>query len=164
MFIGFDMESVQPKEITRDQRICNELRRLCQRPMSPDDATEPKAVLSDQAIDEISSCLNDIEHHEASHRPRTYAILYMMGRQDLMEIFVAFGTDRSLPYLDRRALPPALRKDAEASQQFLDLQAHVISPAYQMESSDTYKHYILRSGECDSFYKPCERLGKGGEA
>ncbi|KAL5325230.1 hypothetical protein ACEPPN_006354 [Leptodophora sp. 'Broadleaf-Isolate-01'] len=157
------MESVKTQEVTREQRLCQELKRLCQQPSNLDEATGLKGVISDQAIDEISSCLNDIEHFDASARPRTYAILYMMGRQDLMPVFVAFGLyDRSIPYLDRRALPPALRKDAEASQQFLDLQAHVISPAYQMESGDTCRHFNLTSG--DLFYKPCGKLGKGGEA
>ncbi|KAH7393594.1 hypothetical protein BKA64DRAFT_709932 [Cadophora sp. MPI-SDFR-AT-0126] len=157
------MEFVQAQEVTREQRLCNELKRLCQRPARVDEATGLKVIISDHDIDEISACLKDLEHVKASARPRTYAVLYMMGRQDLLDVFVTFGlNDRSLPYLDRRALPSPLRRDAEVSQQFLDLQEHVISPAYQLENDDTCKHVHLPAG--DLFYKPCGRLGKGGEA
>lgn len=112
---------------------------------------------------EIADCLREIENIEASYRPRTYALLSMIGKRDLMPLFVAFGlNDHSLPYLDRRSLPPPLSRDPEASRQFLELQSHVISPACHMEDSQDCRHWSIPSG--DLYFRSLQKLGRGGEA
>ncbi|KAJ5043134.1 uncharacterized protein L3040_004517 [Drepanopeziza brunnea f. sp. 'multigermtubi'] len=157
-----DMESAQSPVLTSAERACQELDRLCQQPAGVD-ANGLKMVIDDRTFQDIADCLRDIDHIGASDRPRTYAILSMMKRRDLMYAFIAFGLgDNSLPYLDRRALPSALRKDPDASRQFLELQQHVISPACQMESSEDSRHWNIPSG--DSYFRSLGRLGRGGEA
>lgn len=146
------------------ERTCQELVRLCQQPTNIE-ANGQKAVIDDKTFQDISDCLRDIDHIAASERPRTYTVLSMMKppRRDLIPIFVAFGlSDNSLPYPDRRSLPSALKGDAEASRQFLELQSYVISPACQMENRDDCRHWQIPSG--DSYFRSLGRLGKGGEA
>jgi hypothetical protein len=139
-----------------------ELRKLCHQPTNVDPRTG-KAVISDGAIQNIAECLKDLEKEDASDRPRTFAVLHMMNRLDLMPAFVVEGLfDNSFPYHDRRSLPPLMRKDHDACHQFLELQTHVMSAACQMEKGLDGPHVYADSG--DVFFKPLEKLGSGGEA
>lgn len=156
------MESALPRELSFLERTCQELDRLCQQPTGVD-ANGFKVVIDDKTFQDIANCLQDIDYGEASKRPRTYAVLSMMKRLDLMPVLIAFGqNDNSLPYLDRRSLPPALKRDPDASRQFLELQQHVISSACQMENSEDGRHWHFASGEL--YFRSLGRLGRGGEA
>jgi hypothetical protein len=77
--------------------------------------------------------------------------------------FVGNGLlDNSFPYPDRQSLPPLMRRDHDASYQFLELQAHIMSTACQIEKGLDSPHVYAYSG--DRFFQNLEKLGKGGEA
>lgn len=155
------MDSNAHRELTFEEQVVQDLSKLCQQPKGTD-ASGLKPVIDDETFEKIAQCLRDIGHVDAASLPRTYAVLFMMGRLDLMPTFKAFGlTDRSLPYPDRLSLPVALRKDPDASRKFLDLQCHVISAACQIENGEG-QHWALSSG--DLYFESLGKLGKGGEA
>ncbi|KAH7321919.1 hypothetical protein BKA65DRAFT_91087 [Rhexocercosporidium sp. MPI-PUGE-AT-0058] len=156
------MEAVSSLELTHTQRICQEIRRLCQQPVNVE-ATGMKAVFDDQTIQDIATCLREIDYKDGSERPRTYAVLSMMNRIDLLEVFVTCGrSDASFPYADRRSLPSLISVDHELSHQFLELQAHVISPSCQIENSQDCRLWSIPSG--DTYFRSIGSLGRGGEA
>lgn len=141
------------------------LRVLCRKPTYYIDPKTKIAggIISDEDIDEISACLRDLEEDVAAERPRTYAVLYMMSRTDLISMFKVAGLwDNSIPYPDRRSLPPIIRRDPEVSHQFLELQAHVMSSVCQMEKGPDSPHVFADSGDC--FFERLGSLGKGGDA
>ena len=144
----------------------NRLNTLCQIPPSsfdPSDNTKRVGLISDGDIEEIAHCLRDLDFEDACDRPRTFAILYMMNRQDLLPAFkIAGRLDNAFPYVDRPSLPPSMRKDGEASRRFLELQSHVMSTACAMEKGVDGPHVLTESG--DMFFKSLGVLGKGGEA
>lgn len=154
---------------TRNRTFAKEtsdrLKTLCRRPATIVDSNNSTRVglISDESIEEISNCLRDLEDEDACDRPRTFAVLHMMNRLDLMPIFKLAGRlDNSFPYPDRRSLPPLMRKDQEASHQFLELQSHVMSTACQMEKGIDSPHVLAESG--DVFFQSLGLLGKGGDA
>jgi hypothetical protein len=156
------MDSADARGQAFIEQTYKELRNLCQHTTHVDPKTG-KFLISDGAIQTIAECLKDLEMEDASDRPRTYAVLHMMDRLDLMAAFVAEGLfDNSIPYHDRRSLPPLMRKDHDACHQFLELQTHVMSTACQMEKGLDSPHVYADSG--DVFFKSLEKLGSGGEA
>ncbi|CAG8959252.1 hypothetical protein HYFRA_00012610 [Hymenoscyphus fraxineus] len=148
------MSSLEARNSAFNQETWDQLQKLCCKP------SDPAGVISDEQFESIAACLRYLENHDASYRPRTYAILHMMNRVDLLISFVVVGLlDNSLPYADRKSLPPLMRGDADACFVFLELQTHVISAACYMEKGE---HMLVESG--DNFFDTLERLGSGGEA
>jgi hypothetical protein len=127
-----------------------ELRELCGVPFYSDWQTGCKrpGVISDENIQKISACIKDVEGLETSERPRIYAVLHMMSRQDLLPAFVAAGFhDSSLPYSDRQSFPPLMREDEpDACSRFLELQAHVMSPGPGPQKDES-PHVMAESGD-----------------
>lgn len=156
------METVEDRENAFVSNTYQKIRELCRPPGISKAGL--KILISDQDIEELAQCLRDLKDDEASERPRTYAILHMMGRQDLVSVFVAKGLrDNSFPYPDRRSLPPRMSKyDPDACHAFLELQGHVMSPALELEKPGESPHVIVETG--DLFLQHLERLGKGGDA
>jgi hypothetical protein len=155
------MASPQSHDQTFADQTFEKLRSLCRKPTNPDSKTQ--YVIPDKDFQEIGDCLRDLENEDASDRPRTYAVLHMMGRIDLLTAFVAAGLfDNSFPYPDRRSLPPLMRRDHDACHQFLELQIYVMSAVCQMEKGMDSKHVHVDSG--DTHFQSLRKLGKGGEA
>ncbi|KAE8442863.1 hypothetical protein EG329_002605 [Mollisiaceae sp. DMI_Dod_QoI] len=158
------METLDARESAFIPATYAKLRELCRLPIHGQLKTGAKSLISDSDIEEIAQCLRDLKEDEASERPRTYAVLHMMGRQDLLPVFVASGLrDNSFPYPDRRALPPRMSKyEPDACHWFLEFQAHIMSPALELERMGESPHIVVESG--DLMFQYMERLGKGGDA
>ena len=133
------------------------LAHLCSRPLPDSDGSLLKR-LPDQQFEEISSLIDSTLHKEEwSSRPRTYAVLNMIGRVGAMEAFVRQGlTDLSFPYTERRQLPPVL--DYEAQIAFLGSQSLVYSEILDIEKG---QHVIVPDG--DKAFKVMAELGRGSE-
>lgn len=151
----------------RDHRFVDEtyqrIRGLCRPPMD-NTKTGAKGMISDESIEDIARCLRELSEDEASVRPRTYAVLFMIDRLDLLKLFAVKGLlDNSFPYPNRRSLPPTMCKfEPDACHQFLDLQAHITSPALELEKLGESPHVLTDSS--DTFLESLGRLGKGGDA
>jgi hypothetical protein len=151
------MDTFESREQQFLRDTSENLYRLCGRP------TELGGVISDETFVEIAGCLKDLGNKDQSKRPRTYAVLYMMSRVDLLYGFINEGLlDNSFPYSSRRALPSLLQQDPDACDEFLALQTYVLSPGCQMEKGRNGQHVGVKSG--DSFFELLGKLGKGGEA
>ena len=114
--------------------------------------------LPDSYFEEISSLIDSTLHKEEwSNRPRTYAVLNMIGCIHAMDAFVRQGlTDLSFPYTDRRHLPSVL--DYEAQVNFLNYQSLVYSEILDIEKGP---HVIVPDG--DKAFKVIAELGRGSE-
>ena len=151
------MESYKLREQQFLQDTSEKLWRLCGRP------TDLSSVISDEAFVEIAGCLQDLGNKAYSQRPRTYAVLYMLERVNLMYAFINEGLlDNSFPYPNRRALPNALQQDPDACDDFLELQSYVMSAGCQLENGRNSEHIYTDSG--DAFFELLGTLGRGGEA
>jgi hypothetical protein len=152
-----NMDAFELRERQFMKDTADKLWKLCGRP------SEISAVISDETFAEIAGCLKDLGNEDQSQRPRTYAVLYMMARVDLLLGFITEGLlDNSFPYPNRRSLPSLLQQDPDACDLFLELQAHVMSAGCQMEKGRNGQHVYTDSG--DSFFEILGKLGKGGEA
>lgn len=156
------MQTAENREQDFVRDTYQRIRYLCSVPGTSKDGS--KILISDTDIEELAQCLRDLKEDEASERPRTYAILHMIQRQDLISVFVAKGLrDNSFPYPDRRSLPPRMSKyEPDACHAFLDLQGHVMSPALELEKPGESPHVLAESG--DRYFQQLGRLGKGGDA
>jgi hypothetical protein len=130
---------------------------LCSPPLPDSDGSILKN-LPDSHFEEITSLIDSTLHKEEwSSRPRTYAVLNMIGRIHAMEAFVRQGlTDLSFPYTDRRQLPSVL--DYEAQVNFLHYQSLVYSEILDIEKG---RHVIVTEG--DKAFKVIAELGRGSE-
>jgi hypothetical protein len=130
---------------------------LCSPPLPDSDGSILKK-LPDSHFEEITSLIDSTLHKEEwSSRPRTYAVLNMIGRIPAMEAFVRQGlTDLSFPYTGRRQLPPVL--DYEAQMNFLHHQSFVYSEILDIEKG---QHVIVPDG--DKAFKVIAELGRGSE-
>lgn len=157
------MASLKARNNAFVQDTHDQLRGLCRQPCNVDPKSGVRGVISDEKFESIAACLRDLEMDEASDRPRTYAVLHMMNRIDLITAFVVNGLlDNSFPYADRKSLPPLMRREHDACHDFLDLQYHVMSAACHMEKGLDSIHVHAESG--DVFFQRIEKLGRGGEA
>jgi hypothetical protein len=103
------MQTAEDRENVFVHDTYQKIRDLCRPPGFSKSGS--KVLISDKDIEELTQCLRDLKEDEAAERPRTYAILHMIGRQDLVSVFVAKGLrDNSFPYPDRRSLPPRMSK------------------------------------------------------
>jgi serine/threonine protein kinase len=95
-----------------------------------------------------------------SLRPRTYAVLRMINRVDIMDSFVTGGLyDISFPYSEK-TLPDVLRSPAARSK-FLELQPLVLATqAADVESGKGRHRHFAQDG--DIHFKRIKQLGKGG--
>jgi hypothetical protein len=93
-----------------------------------------QSQLADSDFDAIGRLLYQVGKQEWSHRPRTYAVLRMIDRIDLLDTFILDGLkDIAFPYVDSR-LPTSLNPTAKA--RFLQAQKLVLTKASDLEKSD----------------------------
>jgi Protein kinase domain len=122
---------------------------------------ESKLVaLNNSQFLQITRLLEISGKHEWSLRPRTYAVLRMMGRVDIMDSFVAGGLfDISLPYSER-TFPDALKSPGTRSM-FLELQSLVLTEqAMDVENSGGRHRHLPEDG--DVHFRRIRKLGRGG--
>ena len=135
--------------------IYQELKGLCRRPVSVDlhsgiKNTSRTEVLSSTVIESISRCLGYLGYEDFQQRPRTYAILYMMQRTDLMHYFVSESLfDDSLSHLDGQSLPGAVRSDSDTYRQFLELKIHAAPRVQTPAVTDDVPWYWDDPYACD---------------
>ncbi|KAI9892918.1 MAG: hypothetical protein M1814_001077 [Vezdaea aestivalis] len=118
-----------------------------------------KSAFKDSDFDQMSQLLSQIGKVQWSHRPRTYAVLRMIDRVDLMVDFVAEGAkDIALPYSMSR-LPHALNTPT-LRHRFLEKQESVLTKATDLEvAMGRHRHF---SESADVHFDILERLGQGG--
>lgn len=116
--------------------------------------------LRDSEFPRIARFLQLAGKHDWSLRPRTYAILRMVDRLDIMDSFVAEGLyDISFPY-SPETLPRALRKSTDQAK-FLELQTLVLTTqALDVESGGRRHRHLGEDG--DVHFQPIKSLGRGG--
>jgi serine/threonine protein kinase len=106
----------------------------------------------------LSQLLRDAGKIKWAERPRTYAILHLIGQQEAIENFVAEDiVDISLPFERESRLPFAL-KAPTARKAFIELQGRVLTAAADVEKKQG-THQSLING--DYYYKTRADLGSG---
>ncbi|KAI9765695.1 MAG: hypothetical protein M1839_005400 [Geoglossum umbratile] len=129
-------------------------------PATQDSGPSKTIPLKDIVFPQITRLLELVGKPTWSLRPRTYAILYMISRVDVMNAFVTEGLyDISLPF-SQKTLPDVLKNPA-ARLKFLELQPLVISEqAATVESGQGRHRHFLQDG--DVHFKRIKQLGQGG--
>ncbi|KAL9125628.1 MAG: hypothetical protein Q9217_005195, partial [Psora testacea] len=112
--------------------------------------------IADASFNELSKALrNHLQNSDFAIRPRTWFILFQINRVDVMHAFIIQGlTDASLPYKERRSLPPTL--NPEECREFFKLQELVMSEGLDLESGRR-----VRFNNGDEFFKKVRTLGTG---
>ncbi|KAH0536018.1 hypothetical protein FGG08_007085 [Glutinoglossum americanum] len=116
--------------------------------------------LKDSAFPRITRFLELTGKPEWSLRPRTYSVLRMINRVDVMSSFVSEGLyDISLPYSEK-TLPDVFGSPAARSR-FLESQPLVLATqAADMESGEGRHRHFVESG--DVHFQRIKELGRGG--
>ncbi|KAI9884759.1 MAG: hypothetical protein M1823_003469, partial [Watsoniomyces obsoletus] len=114
----------------------------------------------DEKFQRISELLKLLGKNEWSLRPRTYAVLRMIRRVDVMSAFVVEGLyDISLPYSER-TLPDSLNS-AAARTKFLDLQPLVLTAKVADLENGSGGHTYFTS-DASAHFERIKILGSGG--
>ncbi|KAI9853597.1 MAG: hypothetical protein M1813_002052 [Trichoglossum hirsutum] len=117
-----------------------------------------QSQLADSDFDAIGRLLYQVGKQEWSHRPRTYAVLRMIDRIDLLDTFILDGLkDIAFPYVDSR-LPTSLNPTAKA--RFLQAQKLVLTKASDLEKSDGRHRHLDQ--DADTHFHILKILGRGG--
>ncbi|KAH7116967.1 kinase-like domain-containing protein [Dendryphion nanum] len=119
-----------------------------------------KGRCEEDNFDRMSSLLTAIEKHDWATRPRTYTVLRMINRIDVMDKFVNQDLrDINFPYSQQRL--PACLSEMSDRLKFIEAQDHVTTPAKDIETLENKTHQILRNvaDECFIFES---LLGRGG--
>ncbi|KAI9780173.1 MAG: hypothetical protein M1839_007010 [Geoglossum umbratile] len=97
---------------------------------------------------------------EWSLRPRTYTVLRMINRVDVMGSFVSEGLyDISLPYSEKTL--PDVFDSPTARSKFLEFQSLVLATqAADIESGEGRHRHFVEDG--NAYFQPIGQLGKGG--
>lgn len=97
----------------------------------PDHQIDPKVPLDESIFDKIRDLLDLVGKPEWSQRPRTYAVLLMIDRLDVLDAFVEGGLfDIEFPYHKNR-LPIPL--DQKSRDQFVSIQSLVLTKSTELE-------------------------------
>lgn len=97
----------------------------------PDHQIDPKVPLDESIFDKIRDLLDLVGKPEWSQRPRTYAVLLMIDRLDVLDAFVEGGLfDIEFPYHKNR-LPTPL--DQKSRDQFVSIQSLVLTKSTELE-------------------------------
>lgn len=127
----------------------------------PTDPTGMHPVLREGVFAYVTEQLWQFGKGEWALRPRTFCILRILGRTDLMDTFVALKrNDAYLPY-NGRNLPEAV-KGAELRTKFLELQSLISSNRHLKELEEeggAHFNFLKSAEEHFSIVKP---LGRGG--
>lgn len=137
------------------------LQLLCVVP-GPDIKSKLSGNIPNSSFQRISDVLKQYEGHNKAfqwhHRPRIYTVLRLIGRLDVMSLFVLNNyMDSDLP-LPPRLLPLELGISAN---QFLAIQDRCLTSAIDLEKGVEGRHLNLgRNG--DEHFHVCGHLGSGG--
>ncbi|KAH0563177.1 hypothetical protein GP486_002253 [Trichoglossum hirsutum] len=113
---------------------------------------------ADSDFDRIGWLLTQVGKPQWGHRPRTYAVLRMIDRIDLFDIFILEGLkDIAFPYTDSR-LPLSLSPTAKA--RFLRAQNSVLTKASDLEKIDGRHRHLDQ--DADAYFNILKILGRGG--
>jgi hypothetical protein len=110
-------------------------------------------------FDKMSELLKQSGHVEWSYIPRTYAVLRMIDRVDLIQHFLKGGLkDIALPYT-AELLPDGLSSPATRSQ-FLEKQYRVLSKAKELEmESGRHLHFTIHGNALDTPFEEWRFIG-----
>ncbi|KAF4976583.1 hypothetical protein FZEAL_6761 [Fusarium zealandicum] len=127
----------------------------------PNDPLLDKRVIRDAVFAQISECLSDFGKYEWSLRPRTFALLWMLGIPEKMDAFVSEErTDHYLPYNDGNL--PDVIKGSTLRFKFLGLQSIVRclrgSDLAELEEGNKHIHF---PGKAEAYFHFLENLGNG---
>ncbi|KPM40415.1 hypothetical protein AK830_g6150 [Neonectria ditissima] len=127
----------------------------------PNDPLMNKKILLDAVFPAISQLLVDHGKFEWSLRPRTFALLWMLGVPDKMDTFVAEGrTDHYLPYSEGN-LPDIIKGSSQRSS-FLNLQSVVRCRREEdLSGLEEGGHHVHLPGHADAYFHSLEVLGTG---
>lgn len=135
------------------------MERLVPVPMTPDSAPA-RGPFRDADVVRVAELLALFGKEQWSYRPRTFAILRMIGCTEAIDGFIADRlSDISLPYTERN-LPSAV-KGPQARSRFIDLQGLVLTPhvADLEKGGASHKHFPRGA---DNYYISKKELGSGG--
>jgi hypothetical protein len=118
----------------------------------PDNDSQRTRPFSDREVETIQDLLLRTGKRSWSTRPRTYALLRVIGYVDLMQAFVVEGlTDNEFPYT-RQTLPPDISSDRYACDSFLRRQ-HLVADTFGGGKDGDFKN----GGKCFSWCHHCVR-------
>ncbi|KAH7348965.1 kinase-like domain-containing protein [Rhexocercosporidium sp. MPI-PUGE-AT-0058] len=121
----------------------------------PNESGQPSFVNSD--FDEMRRLLGQVGMTEWSRRPRTYAVLNMIGRLEIFDDFISDGlADIALPYTSTQ-LPGYLTPGA--GNRFLEMQYLVLNEAFDLELFPERLIHFIESAEVHFDF--IKRLGRG---
>ena len=127
-------------------------------PLVPKEGPPPRDPFRDAEFVRITDLLNLYGKEQWGRRPRTFALLRMIGSIDAIEAFIAENlTDLSLPYTERN-LPKAV-KGSQSRRRFLDLQSLVKTHAADLEKEG---RHITFPQSADNNFQSLKPLGGGG--
>ncbi|KAH7346974.1 kinase-like domain-containing protein [Pyrenochaeta sp. MPI-SDFR-AT-0127] len=111
-------------------------------------------------FDRLASILTEMGKNNWALRPRTYAVLRMIDRLDVMDNFIEQDLrDIHFPYTERR-LPVCLSEIADRLR-FIEAQDHVLTAARDVEDIESKVHRNLKNSGDEMFYFVVN-LGRGG--
>jgi tRNA A-37 threonylcarbamoyl transferase component Bud32 len=126
----------------------------------PNDPLDMPPILRDGMFPFIGQLLRQFGQGEWALRPRTFCILRILGRPELMDSFVAMKrTDAFLPYSDRN-LPDAIR-GADIRAKFLRLQELVLSGQNLKDLENEGGAHFSFHTPADDYFSPIAHLGQG---
>lgn len=106
------------------------------------DEYRSKSRCEEVNFDRLASVLAEMGNRSWASRPRTYAVLRMIGRLDVMDSFVEQDLrDIHFPYTERR-LPVSLSEIADRLR-FIEAQDHVLTAAKDVEDIESKVHRNL---------------------
>ncbi|KAH7074607.1 kinase-like domain-containing protein [Paraphoma chrysanthemicola] len=121
---------------------------------------QSKARCEEANFDRLASVLVEMGKVTWASRPRTYTVLHMIGRLDVMDSFVEQDLfDIHFPYTEQR-LPRCLSKTADRLL-FVELQNHVLTVAKDVEDFESKVHRNLKDS-ADEWFFFGGNLGRGG--
>lgn len=157
----FRQRHTEPSLIPRVD-VDKALRRYCT-PPPPDEKTGIQPPISDGTFHHIASLLGHLEKHlnvkGYKDVPRTYTVLYNIGREDLLPEFInRHLADVAFPYTIEK-LPDIIQDDSTRSR-FLKAQKYVLTDATQLELGPEGCHASTKNG--DDLFHVLKHLGSGG--
>ncbi|KAK7917988.1 hypothetical protein PG985_009862 [Apiospora marii] len=119
-----------------------------------------KTIIRDAVIPKISQILVEFGKREWSLQPRTFAILWILGIPETLDVFVAQDrTDHYLPY--NQANLPDVIKGSCLRDQFLQLQDMVRCRQEDIAELEMGGKHLSLPGNADAYFLSVMTLGQG---